>query len=306
MRIFVIGGSGFLGGFLVPRLIATGHQVSVLTRSVQKQHALKEQGADSIIGDILQPDSFRPFVRSPELIVFIAMPPVKPGRTSKRQFRKLRDITTGFFQHAIDLARHFDCPILLTAGSNYHSSEDKIFTEQDPIQRFGMAKIGEYTDPLIAPLLNSNSPSGILMMPGQIYGPGGLFQTMYRWIKSGKYRIIGRGDNYMPRIYVEDLAEAYVQAIERMPLGERFLIADDTPCTVNDFAQFIARELDLPPVRHVARGFVRLAAGKLPYETITMNSKVSNQKAKRTLGWKPQYGFREGIRKTNRILEKKA
>jgi nucleoside-diphosphate-sugar epimerase len=39
MRIFVTGGSGFVGGYLIPKLIEAGHDVVALARS---SHSLKE------------------------------------------------------------------------------------------------------------------------------------------------------------------------------------------------------------------------------------------------------------------------
>lgn len=303
MKIFVIGGTGFLGNYLVPRLAASHHDIRVLTRQIEKKDSIEKMGAAWIIGDILKPDDFLPDIKKPELIIFIAMPPVKPGRITKKQFQHLRDITTKYFQNSISITKHFNCPIILTSGTSFNSDEEKIFTENDTIQRFGMAKIGENTDKEINQALATCSPPCIVMMPGQIYGPGGLFLTMHKWIKSGKYRIIGKGSNYIPRIYVEDLADAYVKAIEKMPLGEKFIIADDTPCTTNDFAQTISRELELPPVNHVPKFVVRLVAGKLPFQTITMNCKVSNEKVKKYLNWKPKYSYKDGIKKTIEILE---
>lgn len=303
MKIFVIGGTGFLGSFLVPRLVKANHDISVLTRLSAKKESVQKMGADCSIGDILKPDDFLPRTSKSELIIFIAMPPVKPGRITKKQFQYLREITTKYFQNTINIAKHFECPIILTSGTNYNSKEEKIFTEDDPIQRFGMPKIGENTDKEINQALATGSPPCIVMMPGQIYGPGGLFLTMYKWIKSGKYRIVGKGTNYIPRIYVEDLADAYIKAIEKMPLGERFIIADDTPCTVNDFVQTISRELQLDPIKHVPKFIVRLVAGKLPFQTITMNCKVSNEKFKKFLNWKPKYSYNDGIKKTIEILE---
>ena len=128
---------------------------------------------------------------------------------------------------------------------------------------------------------------------------------MYKWIRSGKYKIIGKGDNFIPRIYVDDLADAYVKVIDKMPIGEKLIFADDTPCTVNNFAQEIARELQRPPLKHVPKLFVRLAVGKLPFQTITMNCKVSNEKAKNILNWRPKFSYKEGINKTLQILENK-
>jgi len=44
-------------------------------------------------------------------------------------------------------------------------------------------------------------------------------------------------------------------------------------------------------------------AGELPFQAITMNCNVSNEKAKIRLGWKPEHAYQEGIRKTIEAVE---
>ena len=305
MKVFIIGGTGLLGSNLVPRLVESNHDVTVLTRYSDKKEFLEKIGASCKIGDILHPEAFQKNINQPELIIFIAMPPIQPGRVNRKKFLHLKEITTKYFQNSMNLAKQYSCPIILTLGTNYHSDTDQVFSEINPIQRFGMPKIGEDIDRPVNESLEKGNPSCIVMMPGQIYGPGGLFMTMYKWIKSGKYRIIGQGNNFVPHIYVEDLAEAYIAAIEKMPLGEKFIIADDTPCTVNDFAQEIASGLKLPPIKHVPKFIVRLVVGKLLFQTITMNCRVSNEKAKRVLGWSPNYSYKDGIKETIKKIESK-
>jgi nucleoside-diphosphate-sugar epimerase len=58
--------------------------------------------------------------------------------------------------------------------------------------------------------------------------------------------------------------------------GERFIVADDVPCTQQQFA-----------------------------ETATMSCRVTNTKAKRLLGWTPRYpSFREGLQATVAAIER--
>ena len=71
MKIFVIGGTGFLGSFLVPRLAAAHHDVSVLTRHMEKKDSVEKMGAAWIIGDILKPDDFLSYTKKPELIILL-------------------------------------------------------------------------------------------------------------------------------------------------------------------------------------------------------------------------------------------
>jgi nucleoside-diphosphate-sugar epimerase len=159
-------------------------------------------------------------------------------------------------------------------------------------------------DPLIAEAAKRGSPPLVQMLPGEIYGPGGLFRTMYEWMKKGRYRVIGSGQNYVPRVYVEDCAEAYAMVLEKMPLGERFIVADDGPCTFREFADFMADCMNVPRPKSVPGFIIRIVLGNLLHQTATMNCRVSNAKAKKVLDWKPEYPtYREGLPATVRELQ---
>ena len=296
MRVLVIGGTGFLGSHLVPRLQSQGHQVSVLTRSAENLRRLEAQDIEGIVGDIQDLPTFAGNMPDTDLFINIAMPPVKPGRITRRSFVRLRRQAVLHTANALTLARTHGCPLILTQGTSFHSDADRIFTESDPIQRFGIARIGELADDLIAEALATGSPPLIVMLPGQIYGPGGLFLTMYRWMKKGRYRIVGRGQNRIPRIHVEDAAAAYALAVEKLPLGEKFILADGTPCTVREFTEYMAALMDVPMPKSVPGFIIRRILGRFLYETITMDCLVSNAKAKERLGWEPAYpSYREGL-----------
>jgi nucleoside-diphosphate-sugar epimerase len=115
-------------------------------------------------------------------------------------------------------------------------------------------------------------------------------------MKSGRYRTIGNGRNHIPRIHVDDCADAYMQLLRRMPLGEKLIIADDYPCTVAEFNSFMAQYMGVPEPKSLPVFVVRMMMGKLIYETVTMDCVVSNVSTKQRLDWKLQYPtFREGL-----------
>ncbi len=157
---------------------------------------------------------------------------------------------------------------------------------------------------MLSEVIEQGSPPLIQMLPGQIYGPGGLFLFMYNMMKQGKYRYVGSGNNYIPRIHVDDCAEAYVQVLEKMPIGARYIIADDKPCTVREFSDFMADCMNVSRPKSVPGFILRLVLGKLLYQNLTMNCRVSNAKAKNELGWKLKYpSYREGLPETIKALE---
>jgi uncharacterized protein YbjT (DUF2867 family) len=57
VNILVVGGTGVLGQETLRRLVADGHEVSAMTRSVERGRELTRQGAKAIIGDLVDRDS---------------------------------------------------------------------------------------------------------------------------------------------------------------------------------------------------------------------------------------------------------
>lgn len=307
MRVFVVGGTGFLGTHLLPKLLERGHNITVLTRDEGKTSRLKSLGINGVVGDLLEPESFLSRLSPHDAVISVAMPDIRPARISSQRFRVLREQTTVYFTTPIAVAKRLGCPLMVTLGTSFRTTGEQVADESWPIERFGMTRIGEWVDPLIAEAVHRGSPPLIQMLPGEIYGPGGLFRTMYEWMKQGKYRVIGAGENYIPRVHVEDCAEAYAQALEKLPLGERFILADDGPCTVREFADFMAECMRAPRPKSVPKFIIRVVLGKLIYETITMNCRVSNAKAKKHLDWKLEYPtYCDGLPATIRDLERQA
>jgi uncharacterized protein YbjT (DUF2867 family) len=56
MKVFVAGATGAMGKQLVPRLVAAGHTVTGMTRSSDKQDAIRAMGAQAAVADALDPE----------------------------------------------------------------------------------------------------------------------------------------------------------------------------------------------------------------------------------------------------------
>lgn len=304
MRVLVVGGTGFLGTHLLPKLLNQGHDITVLTRRQTEVSRLESLKFKVIVGDLLQPELFIPQLTPQDVVIFIAMPKIRPGRISGKQLKNLQHQTKTYFSSTITISEKLQCPLILTLGTSFRTTGDEVADENRPIERFGIARIGELVDPLLFEVIEKGSPPLIQMLPGQIYGPGGLFLFMYNMMKQGKYRYVGSGDNYIPRIHVDDCAEAYVQVLEKMPIGAMYIIADDKPCTVREFSDLMADCMNVPRPKSVPGFILRLVLGKFLYQNLTMNCRVSNAKAKNELGWKLKYPtYREGLPETIKALE---
>jgi nucleoside-diphosphate-sugar epimerase len=302
MKILVLGGSGFLGSYLVPKLISRGHFVSVLSRNSDALAELESQGVNGILGDLVEPEGFVQSLTPHDVVISIAMP-LEFGKMSKKKFEQVTERTTKFTQTALDIGHKLECPIVFTLGTSYRTGSGEVADETWPIERFGMTEAGIEAERLMRDAQSKGHPI-IFMIPGQIYGPGGMFLEMYSRLKSGKFGIIGKGDNRIPRIHVEDCAEAFALAIDKMPINESFILADDTPCTMREFMEFMASCVGLPKPRTIPKLLARLVMGKLLIETMNMDCVVSNERMKQVLGVELKYpSYIEGLTATIKKLE---
>jgi 2-alkyl-3-oxoalkanoate reductase len=301
MKILVIGGTGLVGSYLLPGLIEKQHDVLALTRAENKIEKINYLGATGILGDIRNPGSFKEKLPDDlELIVLLAMPGVKPGhRMSGKRKMELREETNDFFRNSMDLANHYQIPVILPGGTSYSTKNDEMADETWPIVRIGITEIGKDTDEMVNRAIKTNNPKIIQLIYGKIYGNGGLFRFMYNMMEKGRSRIIGKGNNYIPNIHASDAASAIIQAIGKMPVGEKFIIADDTPVTQKDFTIYMAQLMGQKRPGHIPGFIIRLVIGKDFYEVIRMNCKVDNSKAKKMLDWHPEFGsYQEGLENT--------
>ncbi|HMA45176.1 MAG TPA: NAD(P)H-binding protein, partial [Gemmatimonadales bacterium] len=63
MRVLVTGATGYIGGRLVPRLLAAGHQVVCLARVPDKLAGRRWEGVEVRQGDVLDPATLEPALR---------------------------------------------------------------------------------------------------------------------------------------------------------------------------------------------------------------------------------------------------
>lgn len=308
MKILVIGGTGLVGSYLLPKLVEKGNEVIALTRNQDKIERINKLGALGVIGDIRKPETFKSNLPDQlDMIVLLAMPSVKPGqRMTKSRKEELRQETNDFFRNSMDLAQFFNIPIILPSGTSFKTENNEVADETWPILRIGLTEIGQDTDEMVNQAIKTQNPKVIQLLYGKIYGNGGLFRFTYNMMAKGRGMIIGKGDNCIPNIHAMDAASAIVKAIEKLPIGEKFIIADDTAVTQKEFTEYMAKLMNKNQPGHIPAFIIKLVLGRDFYEIIRMNCKVSNEKAKRMLDWKPEYpSYKEGLEATIKEIKEK-
>jgi len=284
MRIFVTGATGYIGGAVARALRRAGHDVSGLCRSEEKDRELGREEIRPVRGDMSQPQSYAEALTECSVLVHCAVDytsgTVAPDRA----------VVDAFLAAAAKGAR--PKTLVYTSGVwVLGNTGDRAVDETAPLQPLAQVAWRPAHEQLV---LGASGARPLVIRPGCVYGgPGGLTGEWFAAARDkGAVTVIGDGTNHWAMVHVDDLADAYVRAVESGLSGEVFNVADRSRATVNEMAEAVARVAGCPgSVKHLS---VIEAAKKLgPYaECLAVDQHADSRKAVRLLGWQPKHsGF---------------
>jgi nucleoside-diphosphate-sugar epimerase len=323
MKIFLAGASGAIGRRLVGQLVSHGHDVVAMTRTHSKVRLLEQLGAKAVVVDGLDRDAVIAAVTQAEPAVVIHQMTSLAGATNLRRFDKVFALTNRLRTEGTDHllagareagARRF---VAQSFGNwNYERSGGEVKTEDDPLDpspphsmRRSLAAIMH----LESVVVGATGIEGVALRYGNLYGPGTSTASDGPFTEAVRRRqlpIVGDGRGVWSFVHVDDAAGATLAAVERGRPGI-YNVADDAPARTSVWLPELARILGAKPPRHVPAWLGRIVAGEAVVSMFTRTRGASNVKAKRELGWRPQYptwreGFRNGLADGPRAVQEAA
>ena len=94
-------------------------------------------------------------------------------------------------------------------------------------------------------LVQQSGLPSVILRPSHVYGPGGWYaeEIVKRLKQTGRFAVVGNGQNWWDVVRVEDVATACVDAAERAPAGAVYHVVDDDPIRYYDFVALTAEAL---------------------------------------------------------------
>lgn len=300
MRVVLFGATGFIGGRVARRLVDAGHEVLAVVRDPARARDLLTQGVQVERGDLLDQGTYRGALVTADVIVNSAFPAFTGRSTMGRARRDARAglmVVRNLLETVAEVAS--GTPVVLTEGTMGLGDSGSGWLDEESPHRFDMGhgRLLRYSVPWVEQFTAAHDLRVITLNISGAYGAGSWFQeSLYELLKKGWLRVFGDGQNLVSVVHVDDVADAYRLAVEKQPIGETFLLADDEPGTFLDFANAVARAVGKPPVGRAPKWMGRLILGQVLLEALTMNQRVRNTKARDKLGWELRYPTqREGI-----------
>lgn len=298
-NVFITGGSGFIGNAVAHAFSIKGYSVTCLCQRLDSKAQLQAQGFAAVMGDMNDPASWVSEAQKAHIVIHAAH--LRPGmRLSDGWLKKsqqLRD--TALHALVAALKRSGNCEALIyTSGMIAHGDHGTNIIDEDTTPR--NSALGRYHllgEQIMQQAAGEGLPA-LSIRPGMVYGPNGTFGKHFLAVaEKGKYQYPGNGDNFIPFVHVNDLAQAYLLAAENPPVGQVVNIVDDNPIQVKQMASRLLQEFDGGKASGVPKWLVGFFAGDALAEMLTGSYRVKNTKAKQLLSWEPKYKtFSEGIR----------
>ncbi len=254
MKALVTGGGGFLARYMVEKLRDKDWEVRSISRS--KYPELEAIDVECVQGDIRNPDDVDKACEGCDIVFHVA---ALAGLCGK--YDDFYSINVTGTENVINACRKHKIPKLV-----YTSSPSVVFPMGD---LEGVDESQPYPDEYFAHYpktkamaekkvlaANNDSLATCSLRPHLIWGPrdNHILPLIMDRASSGKLIKIGEGKNLVDMCYVENGADAHLQAAEHLEpgsavAGKAYFITDGKPVNLWDWVADFLERMDLPPVK---------------------------------------------------------
>jgi nucleoside-diphosphate-sugar epimerase len=285
MKVAVAGPTGVLGRNLIPQLIKQGHRVLALARSIQKAELLLPEDIDIVSCDLLDSsmdEQLPGILEGFDAVIHIAtaIPDdfSSPGAwetnsrlrtegTKRLLASSLKAGVSKYLQQSIVMA--------------YPDHQDNWITEDQPLDESGNRK--QVCKPVITMEsmireIPTDQLAWTIIRGGVFVGKDTFQDHLIKQLRNGQATIPCDGSHFVSYVHVEDMADAFVRALDQASSGMIFNICDE-PVQQRDYLELLTKHLGIKPLI------------KTSEETCPPSHRCSNEKAISILGWRPVHGI---------------
>ena len=251
----VTGAGGFLGQYIVERLLSRGDRVRALGR--RQYPELKAQGVEFVHADLCDRDSVVDACRSVDVVYHVAGIAGLGGRW--QDFYRINTLGTrwvieGCRRHGVGRLVYTSSPSVIFDGNDQCDVD-----ESAPYPRRWLCHYARSKALAEQEVLAANGGNGLLtcvLRPHLIWGPRdrSLIPRLLHRARCGRLIRVGDGTNQIDTTYVENAADAHIQAADALSpgsaaAGKAYFISQGEPVNCWDWINKQLAMAGLPPVR---------------------------------------------------------
>src|SRR6266516_4002023 len=319
MRVFVTGGTGFIGGHVARMLRERGDEVRALVRSPDKGAALTELGCELVPGTLSDKDAIRAGMEGCDAAIHgAAVYEVGIPSSEHRAMYEANVIgTENVLRAALDAK--LDRVVYISTVGAFGNTKGQVVDESYQHPSAGYTSYYEETKVeahrLATRLIAEEALPCVIVQPGGVYGPedhSAVGRQMNQFL-AGRMPLIAFPDLGFNMVHVDDVAAGVLLALDKGKVGEAYVLGGQIT-TMRELIQTLARAAGKKaPTRTLPTGVMKAMApigpivGKVMNqgpnlrELISSADKVTfwakHDKAIAELGYSPR-GLEQGLRDT--------
>ncbi|MFD4196381.1 NAD-dependent epimerase/dehydratase family protein [Amycolatopsis thermoflava] len=275
MKIFLTGGSGYIGRATIGELVRQGHTVEALARSERAEAAVVAAGASAVRGDLTDLDVLNQAAARAEAVIHLAQ--AISGEEDLAAATAMQDgVGGGTYVH--------------TGGSWVYGDTDGV---QDETASWNPPAIVAWRQAVENAVLARAADGGrpVIVQPGLLYGGDNRLIDIFfvqPGKESGAIPYIADGGNHWALIHLDDLARLYVAALSA-PAGSVYLGVGGVNPTAKEVAEACARGAGLDgKTVSLSLDEARERMGSIA-DAFALDQQLTPAKARRELGWTPAH-----------------
>jgi nucleoside-diphosphate-sugar epimerase len=275
MKVFLTGGSGYIGQATIEALVRHGHEVTALARSDRATEVVTGLGAKAVTGDLTDLSVLRNAASAADGVLHLGW---SAERSAEVDLAAAGALLEGLGGRG---------PYVHTGGVWVYGDTEGLVDEDAPKNP---PEVTAWRLENEARVLATEGSRPVLVMPGVVYGRGsGLLE--YFFVEparaTGAVRVIGGGTNHVTLVHVDDIAELYVLALGA-PAGSVYGgVAESLPFAT--IAPALATAAGVPgKVEHISFAAAYEQMGVIA-GAYALDQQLTSDRARRELGWEPKH-----------------
>ena len=314
---FVTGGSGFIGGRLIERLVAEGHSVRALARSQAAAERVAVRGAEPVRGELADVDAMRAGAEGCEWAFHAAAMLGDWGRPEDFQRGNVDGTSNALqacSQAGVRRFVHVGTEAALMAGEPLVQVDESAPLRPDSPALYSATKAR--AEQLVRAATHDGFET-VVLRPRFVWGVGDttLLPQIVALVRSGRFAWIDGGRHRTSTTHVANVVEGLLLAARHGRAGEAYFVTDGEPAVFRDFlGELLATQGVTPPSRSMPSALARVLAtagegswrvlrlpGRPPltrfaYWVSAQECTIKTDKARGELGYAPVKTIAEGLR----------
>lgn len=276
MKVFVTGGSGYIGRATIGALRRRGHEVTALVRGDRAAELVTRQGATPVTGTLHDLDVLRTAAAEADGAIHLAQERGPETATVDAE-------ASGAIQDGIGSG-----PYVHTGGAWVYGNTNGAVDEDAPQSPPPLtAWRADNEKQVLGRAADGGCP--VLIMPGVVYGHGaGLIEQFFTEPARERHavRVIGDGSNHWALVHVDDIADLYALALDA-PAGSLYAGVTTSDYTLAQVAEAASRAAGCPGrIESITLDQARDIMGPIA-DAFALDQQVSSARARSQLGWNP-------------------